>query len=502
MISFAFEFKWDQGSWDLLKGPIIKRRLHVLDEDAVVRIDTASMEILERTGVRFRDQRALEVFHKAGAQVDFQREIVKIPQTLLQSCLRDAPSEYIQCARNPDNDVSVGGDEIHVRGGSGQIYVIDSVTKTRRTATLADLQNGTRLMDALKNIHLLGAPGTGYWVTPQETPAQIRDLCAWRTLFEYSEKPVSAWIYSERNARYVIRMGEAIAGNLEELRRRPLAGFECEATSPLQYGTETLKIMQLMVEHGLPVLFAPMPMAGATAPVTLAGTLALGNAEVLAGISLAQLLNPGTPCVYGCYGSSFDMRTGLITYGGAECALIQAAMVQLARLHRLPSAANSGTTDSKTVDSQEGFDTGLNLALVALAGANLSGTVGQLGADQGASMEHLVIADEIAAVVYRIVEGIRVQEETLALDVIHKVGHGGSYLGQRHTLAHFRNEHLLPSIADRWDWTRWKKDGGRDLAWKAHEKAQSILRDHWPSPLPAQVKDRLDELLVEASKSG
>jgi trimethylamine--corrinoid protein Co-methyltransferase len=485
----------------LLKGPRIKRPLQVLDEDAVVRIDTASMEILERTGVRFRDQRALEVFHKAGAQVDFQREIVKIPQALLQSCLRDAPSEYIQCARNPDNDVSVGGDEIHMRGGSGQIYVIDSMTKTRRTATLADLQNGTRLMDGLKNIHLLGAPGTGCWVTPQELPPQIRDLYAWRTLFEYSEKPVSAWIYSERNARYVIRMGETIAGSPEELRKRPLVGFECEATSPLQYGTETLKIMQLMAGHGLPVLFAPMPMAGATAPVTLAGTLALGNAEVLAGITLAQLVSPGTPCVYGCYGSSFDQRTGLITYGGAECALIQAGMVQLARLHRLPAAANSATTDSKAVDSQEGFDTGLNFALVALAGANLSGTVGQLGVDQGASIEHLVTADEIAGVVYRIIDGIRDDKETLALDLIDKIGHGGSYIGQKHTLTHFRKEHLLPSIMDRWDWAHWKKNGGKDLASRAREKAQLILRDHWPPALRTDIKDRLDELLSEASKS-
>lgn len=484
-----------------VRGAKVKQTLKVLDDAEAVRIDTASMEILERTGVRFRDQNALEIFRKAGAEVDFQREIVKIPQSLLRSCLGDAPSEYIQCARNPDNDVCVGGDEIHMRGGSGQLYVIDSMLKTRRPATLADLQNGTRLMDGLKNIHLLGAPGTGCWVTPEEPPPQLRDLYAWKTLFEYSEKPVSAWIYSERNARYVIRMGEAIAGSLEELRRRPLVGFECEATSPLQYGTETLKIMQLMVEHGLPVLFAPMPMAGATAPVTLAGTIALGNAEVLAGVALAQLINPGTPCVYGCYGSSFDQRTGLITYGGAECALIQAGMVQLARLHRLPAAANSATTDSKTVDSQEGFDTGLNFALVALAGANLSGTVGQLGVDQGASIEHLVIADEIAAVVYRIVEGIRVDEETLAIDLIDRVAHGGSYLGQRHTLAHFRREHLLPSILDRWDWARWKKNGGKDMALRAREKAELILRNHRPTPLPADVKDRLDELLADANKS-
>jgi trimethylamine---corrinoid protein Co-methyltransferase len=485
----------------VVKGARIKRPFQILDEDALSRVDRASMDILGTTGIRFRDELALRVFQEAGAKVDFSRENVRISETLLRSCLKKAPSEYMQCARNPDNDVSVGGDEIHMRGGSGQIYVIDSVLKTRRPPTLEDLQNGTRLMDGLKNIHLLGAPGTGCWVTPHEAPPQIRDLYAWRTLFEYSEKPVSAWIYNEQNARYVIKMGEAVAGSLEDLRKRPLVGFECEATSPLQYGSETLKIMQLMVTHGLPVLFAPIPMAGATAPVTLAGTLALGNAEVLAGIALAQLLNPGTPCVYGCYGSSFDMRSALTTYGGSECILIQAGMVQLARSHQLPCAANSGTTDSKTVDSQEGFDTGLNFGFVAFAGANLSGTVGQLGVDQGASIEQLVIADEMAAVIYRIIEGIRVDQETLALDVIDKVGPGGSFLGQRHTLSHFREEHLIPSILDRWHWAHWKENGGKDLATRAREKAESILREHWPSPLDRDVSDRLEALLVEAQRN-
>lgn len=484
----------------VVRGAKVRRPLQVLDEDDVVRVDVGSIEILQKTGIRFHDQRALRIFHEAGAEVDFAKEMVRIPETLLRSCLKRAPSEYLQCARNPDNDVVVGGDEVHMRGGSGQIHVIDPFLKERRPATLSDLEKGTRLMDGLRNIHLLGAPGTGCWVTPQEMPPELRDLYAWRTLFEYSEKPVSAWIYSEQNARHVIRMGEVIAGGREELRKRPLVGFECEATSPLQYRAETLKIMLLMAEEGLPVLFAPMPMSGATAPVTLAGTLVLGNAEVLAGIALAQLVNPGLPCVYGCYGSAFDMRTCQDAYGGPEMVLVQAGMVQLARLHNLPSATNSGTTDSKALDAQAGFETGLNFALTALAGANLSGTVGQLGVDQGACIEQLVIADEMAGIVYRIIEGVRVDDEALALDVIDRVGPGGTYLGEKHTLTNFQKDHFLQTIMDRWDWTYWKEHGAKELTTRAHEKAEEILREHWPASLPAEVRDGLDRILVEASK--
>jgi trimethylamine--corrinoid protein Co-methyltransferase len=259
--------------------------------------------------------------------------------------------------------------------------------------------------------------------------------------------------------------------------------------------------MLLMAEEGLPILFAPIPMSGATAPVTLAGAVALGNAEVFAGITLAQLLRPGTPCVYGAYGSSLDMRTSSNAYAGAEEVLIQAGMVQLARLHDLPTATNSVTTDSKAFDAQAGFEASFDFALTALAGANLSGTVGQLGVDQGACIEQLVMADEIAAITYRIIEGVRVDEETLALDVIDRVGPGGHFLGQKHTVANFNREHLVETVMDRSDWKYWKEHGAKDLTVRAREKAEAILSQHWPSPLPAETKSRLDELLAEASRA-
>jgi trimethylamine--corrinoid protein Co-methyltransferase len=365
---------------------------------------------------------------------------------------------------------------------------------------MRDLEDGTRLLDGLENVHLMGNPGSGHFVVPQDVPVQIRDLHEWKAFFEYSGKPGAGHTYSRRNARYIIKMAEAIVGGEEELRSKPMISYECEATSPLVYSTNSLEIMEEYARLGLPVSFNSMPLAGATSPVTFAGTVVIHLAEVLSGIVVTQLMNPRMPVAYGLYACSFDMRTALQCYGSVNTGLIRAAEAQLARHYQLPSFSHSLVTDSRICDAQCGYEMGMTMLLCAMSGCNSNGPGGQIGADQESSYEGLVIADEIAGSVYRIIEGINVSEDTLALEVIQKVGIGGQYLAQAHTREHYPREHFISSMFDAWDWESWKKRGAKELVTRAREKAEKIMNTHQPEPLDGDVKSRLEGILRDAER--
>jgi len=482
----------------VVEGVKVRRPLEILTRDELDTIDFSTIYILEKVGILIDEPEILKILDDAGAIVDYEKKVAKIPEYLIREALRKAPSKYIACGRNPEKDVLIGDSRVHLRGGAPQQHIIDPITRKRRYATIKDAEDGARLMDALEHIHTLGAPGIGGFGTPQEVPPPVRDLYGWKILFENTEKPVGNWIYNKTSAGYVLKMGAAIVGGEEELRRRPVVVYECECTSPLRYSSTTLETMKEMAEYGLPIMFNPMPMTGATGPITLAGTFVIHNAEVLAGILTAQLINPGTPSVYGVYSETMDMRTCQISFASCEVGLFRAALSQMARYYNLPSCSASGHNDSKLCDAQCGFETGMTLLLSALAGCNIIGQVGMLGPDMGAAYEQVVIGDEFGGAIYRIVQGMEVTDDTLALDIIEKVGIGGHYLSQEHTKKYLRKEHFIPTILDRLDWDIWEGQGAKSLTERAREKAEKILKEHQPEPLDKDVKRELENILKEA----
>jgi len=484
----------------VLPGIQISKPLQMLTSDELRSIHYTTLEILEKVGIQLNEKRTLNLLKDSGADVDFKKKIARIPKHLVEEAVRKAPHRYKSCGRNPRSDIMIGKNSIHWKAGGTQMYVIDSKNKTRRYATLKDLEVGTRIMDALENIHSIGAPGTGHWVIPQDVPLKIRDLYCWKILFENSGKPVAAWIFSKESARILLKMAAMIVGDEEKLRKRPIIGYECEATSPLQYATHSLEIVWEMASYGFPVFFAPMPMAGVTAPVTLAGTLVVHNAEVLSGIIVTQLIHPGTPCVYGATAHTADMRTGQISCGSIENSLLAVGLVQLSKFYGLPSYSFWGTTDSNVFDAQAGFEIGMSSLFPALAGCNSTGNFGALGADQGASLEAMVASNDIMGYINRIIKSIKVDENTLALDTIRKVGIGHHYLAQKHTRENLLKEHFFPMIFERGSWDLWVQRGSRDVVERAREKAEDILNTHQPEPISNEVKEELENLLRSAEK--
>jgi trimethylamine--corrinoid protein Co-methyltransferase len=277
-----------------------------------------------------------------------------------------------------------------------------------------------------------------------------------------------------------------------------IAGF-IEPISPLRFPETGLEILVACARYGLPLLFGPMVQAGATGPTTLAGTLALENAEILAGIAITQTLSPGTPVCHGGIPHIMDMRHSQLSFGAPEQGLMAVAMVQVAQYYGLPSYINVGLSDSKCVDVQSGLERGMTLLMGALAGADTFGHMGILGTDQAGSLQQLIVDDRMAAYVKHVLNGFAVNEETMALDVIKEVGIGGNFLGEEHTHQHFREELWFPLAFDRRRWDEWWEDGALTMAdWALNRKGQ-ILADHRAEPLDPDLAREIDDI-VEAAR--
>ena len=307
-------------------------------------------------------------------------------------------------------------------------------------------------------------------------------------------------------AQDLIRMASVVAGGEEELRRNPvMMGWE-NPISPLSHGKGQTEMVIEFAKLGLPIHIGPAIQAGATGPVTLAGVLVQQNAEVLSGIVIAQsAAEPGRrpAIVYGAVPALADMRYGSMVYSAAEPALMNVASVQMARYYGLVSRGNGGTTESKTIDAQAGFESAMTLLMASLGGANLimNASGGAMEPGIGAmSYEKAVIDNDICGFISRILQGIAVSDETLATDVIAAVGPGGHFLGQEHTRRFFREEHFIPKISDRTSPETWMKAGAKDIRTVAREKAKQVLKEHHPEPLDKTIKEELLKIIKDVEK--
>ena len=278
-----------------------------------------------------------------------------------------------------------------------------------------------------------------------------------------------------------------------------IAGF-VEPVSPLKHMETGLKILVACARYGLPVIIGPIVQAGATGPATLAGTLALENAEILTAIVLVQALGPGVPVCYGGVPHIMDMRSSQISFGSPEQGLMAVAMTQMAHRYGLPAYINVGLSDSKRLDPQSGLERGVTLLMGALAGADTFGHMGILGADQAASLEQLVVDDEMASYIKRILRGFSVGEEALAVDVVREVGIGGSFLSHAHTRDHFRHEMWFPDLSDRRRWDEWWRDGARTTADSSRERRDLILAEHSVEPIGEELACEIDGIVAAAQR--
>ena len=483
------------------KGAILMANAHtqaahsgfrLLSDAQLDEIHMASLEILRRTGVRVHDAEAVALLGDGGCPVS-EGNLVRFPAAVVEDALRAAPARVVLCDRTGEPRLHLEGERVYFGTGSDLPYTRDLESSERRPSRLADVGAAARLADALPNLDFVMS-----MALPSDVPTLTSDRHSFAAMLENTRKPLVFTAWDEAGLADISTMAETVAGSAEQLALDPFLLIYLEPTSPLQHSRTAVRKLLLMAERGLPLVYAPAPVEGASAPVTSAGSLALANAEVLSGLVMAQLRRKGTPFVWGSGSGPLDMRTMVHAYGAPECMLHCMAMAELAhRYYHLPVWGFAGCSDAITADIQAGIESALWILWAALSGANLVHDVGYIEAGLTCSLELMVICDEIISLVRRLMRGLELTSETLALELIHAVGPGGDYLGQAHTRNHFR-EVWYPRVFERRAYVTWAEAGQPTAVSKAREIARQAIATHVPPPLAPSVAETLRAILAEA----
>jgi trimethylamine--corrinoid protein Co-methyltransferase len=400
----------------------------------------------------------------------------------VEDAVATAPSRVVLSDRKGEPRLFLEAHRTYFGTGSDLPNTLDLETGKRRLSLLSDVENASRLVDALPNLDFVMS-----MALPSDVHSETSDRHSFLAMMKNTVKPIVFTAWDEVGLADIIRMSETVAGGPEELAQRPFLLAYLEPTSPLQHTEAVLKKVLLMADKGLPMVYAPGAVDGASTPVTSAGSLAVGNAESLSGLVIAQLRRKGTPFVLGSGNGPLDMRTLVAPYGSPEYMLHCLGMAELAHhYYHLPVWGFAGCSDSKGPDVQAGIESALWILWTALAGANLVHDVGYMESGLTCSYEMIVLGDEVIGMVRRLLEGIRITNDTLPLDVIDEVGPGGDYLTAPHTTEHYRSV-WYPRILDRRPYESWDSAGKPTAGEKARETARELIATHKPSPLPQET---------------
>ncbi len=444
-----------------------------LTPEDIKNIHDTSMQVLEDVGVEVQLPEAFKLFKKAGASVDSETGIVKFKESLLMDIISSAPSEITLYSRNEHNNLTLGAGNVYFGTGGTALNVLDFTSGKQRPSNMKDLIDIIRLVDNLENIHLMLLP-----TYPNELPVKDVDINRFIAGMCFTSKHIMGGIYTSKGIDDVISTAEKIAGSAEALRKKPFISMIACGISPLRLDTKYGKFMIKLAKKSIPTAVPVEPLCGATAPVTLAGTLVIQNCDGLFNIALTQLANPGAPVIYGSVATSVNLYDVGYLGGPVESGMINAATSQLARYYKLPFYSTAGISDSKTLDTQCGYETAINNLLVALAGGDfIHDAAGLMEFATTVSKEKLVMDNEILGMVLRAVKGIQVNEKTLAFDTIRNAGPGGSFIADRHTRRFMYKEHFFTKLSDRDSRKNWIEKGSRTTAQKAHEIVKKILSD-------------------------
>lgn len=466
--------------------------MNILSQEDLQQIHTATLDIIENVGVRFPSKKALDIWQSHGATIDRSTMIVKVPGNLIEDALKQAPPVYTLAARNPTQDLPLDGNHVYVGTDGCGVQMIDLHTGKRRRSVLQDVIDIARVADYIEEIAF-------HWVavSAQDCPPETRSLHELLAIWENSTKHVQTEsVYSEREARAAVEMAAAIAGGREALRERPVLSITQCTTSPLGQDGGSVDAALIGAEAGLPVGFMTMAACLTTGPATMAGTLIVGNAEVLSATALMQLAYPGTPVFYAAAQTASDLRTGGYTGGGPEDFLFGAATNVLSDFYNIPLSMGSFATGAKEPDWQAGIENSLSTFMASIVMSDMLLGVGLVHGSRIWSYEQMLMDCEIFDIVFKMMQGIVVDEETLALDAIRAVGPGpgGNFLAQKHTKKHMRDI-WVPQFMDRRPYGIWeeKKDGAREWA---REKATHILTTYRPDPFDQKLSEELQKIIA------
>lgn len=466
------------------------QRFEYFTPEDVHRIHEATLRVLETVGVDFGYEPAVAVFKKAGCKLDGQRVFLS-PQMVMEQVAK-APAEYTLQARNPDKNVTIGGDNIAYIPCYGPPFVHD-LDRGRRESTLEDYINFVKLAYASKSIDITG----GMMAEPNDIPHARRNAEMMLASMRYSDKPFMGGAIGAEAARETIEMAAIAFGCSENdlAAKMPMISILCTRT-PLAYDDRMLGAIMEYAKAGMPQLISSLAIAGATSPVTMEGTLVVQNAEVLAGIVLTQLIREGAPVVFSGSSTAAAMRYGTLSIGAPEMAVNTAATAQMARFYGIPSRGGGAITDAKLPDAQAGLESMMSQLMATLSGVHfVLHSAGILEGYMAASYEKFIIDDEICGMCKRIKRGERADPEKLALDVITQVGPGGEYLTQLHTFENFRKELYTPIMEQKESYTGWKEKGGESIEKTANRKWKEILHAYREPAMPVLVLSELERYI-------
>ena len=467
-------------------------QLELFTNDQIMDFHVASLKVLEEIGIAIHDENAAKILVAAGADLDEKTHVAKLPQHLVNDAIKKVPKSVTLGARDSEWDLTLWRKTVYPGSGSCAVNVLD-LDGTRRRASMRDLEDLTRLQDALENVH---------FVSPIVLPQDLQPAGLYKRSLEAilrnTQKHVMSQAENSQDVHDQLEMALAIVGSSDEMRKRPLISFNVCFVSPLKLGKTNTEVLVECAKHGVPAFIESDPQSGATAPVTVVGAMVQQNAEVLSAVTLAETVNPGTPVVYTHAPTIMDMRVAEVSEGAPERGLFHALTAQVARFYGIPVCCVAGLTDSKTVDVQAGYEKAFQFAIAALCGYNLTySATGMLESCLTASYEQSVIDDEIYGMIFRFMRGAEISDKTLteAVEVIRRVGPLGShYLAQEHTTRNLLSEHWIPKISNRQRWGVWARSGSEGAREAAQERAKKILAEHHPARLQDDVLKTIERI--------
>ncbi|MEM7344952.1 MAG: trimethylamine methyltransferase family protein [Chloroflexota bacterium] len=481
--------------WKRLVNPYAPLEIGSIEQ--IEQIHNASLDILETIGIDFLDAEALSIWEQAGAKVDHKAQHVWIDRGLVMELIALSPEQFTLKARNPARDMMLGGNHINFLPGGGHAFVSD-LDGGKREGTREDFANILKLVQMCNVMH-----GTGVaLIEMMDIPISHRHLHRVLMNFTLSDKPTTGAAHDRIIPQDVLSMarivfGDAIMDNPVD----PVVIGIVNVNSPLRFDDRMLGGLISYARAGQALIMTPFIIAGAMSPITIAAAVAQQNAEVLAGASLAQLVRPHTPVLYGPFSTNADMRSGSPAFGTPEGAWVSSIAAQLARFYKIPSRGNGGLTNANSNDAQSAYEALWTLWPTVMSHNNyIMHGAGWLETGLTISMEKLILDMENLAMFQHFLQGFEVSEETLALDMMAEIGPGGHHFGTSHTQARFSTEFYEPLISTRQALDVWRAQGAPDAEQRANHLWKQLLREYEPPPIDAGIKQGLDEYVARRER--
>lgn len=467
-----------------------------LSDETLRQVVEEAYGLLSDPGIRIENSEALQLLAAAGAHANRNSQVVAIPEKLVFQALETAPHAFDLYDIYGEPAVHYRGDAVHFDPGSAGITILDSHTGQHRPPVTDDFATFVRLVEMLPAIN---AQSTA--MVCQDVIEEIGDLYRLYVALNFMTKPIVTGAFGKDTWWTMRELLLTVRGSQAELEAKPLAVFDVCPSPPLLWSDLTCQNLIDCARTGIPAELVSMPLAGATAPVTLAGAVVQHTAECLSGLVIHQLARPGSPLVWGGSPAAFDMRQGTTPMGAAETWLIDAAYVQVGKSLDLPTHVYMGMSDAKIVDAQCGLESMGGALVAALSGANMISGAGMLDFETCLSHEKLVIDAEIISLCKRVVRGVEIHEVPIALPLARQMGHKGEYLGNPHTRKWFRQEFHMPSeIIDRGSMDAWKMQGSRSTFDRAHERVRALLAEYQPTRLSAEIRQEIHSITLSAAR--